>query len=408
MISIIIPIVDQPEMTLECITAIQETTDDFELIVIDNGSSVPFRIPNGGRRTLIRNDENMGFPIAVNQGLRAAHGETIAVINNDVIVTPGWADRLAAGLNKYAIVGPMTNYCEGVQSIGLPVYYDRGELNRRAEDFSRARAGRELEVNWVIGFLFMFRHSLYQEIGGFDESLWPCSGEEIDFALRAREKGYRVGIVQDVYVHHEGSVTFRSMDVDYNAIVDRNNVHLAERWGKDFWERQLLPLTDGNGLRLNLGCGQFSMKGFVNIDKSDLVKCDLKRDILDLPYDPGTVDEIYAGHILEHFTFIDGMKALYYWYSLLKKGGVISVVVPDYLHLAKAYVANPTAEGLKEFNDLYIYSEGQESPHRYAYDENLLVKVLTDAGFRDLRRMPVDHPYFKYPVGWQVGYQGRK
>jgi len=272
----------------------------------------------------------------------------------------------------------------------------------------KERAGRELEVNWIIGLVFMFKRSLYDEIGEFDESLWPCSGEEIDFVFRAREKGYKVGIMQDVYVHHEGSSTFKSMDVDYNAIVDRNNKHLAEKWEGDLWQKQLLPITNGNGLRLNLGCGPFPLKGFVNIDKSDLVKCDLKANVTDLPYDAGTVAEIYAGHLLEHFTFIDGKKALHYWYSLLKPGGTISVTVPDYLCLAKSYVADPTPGHLKDFNDTYIYSNGQESPHKYAYDENLLKEVLTDAGFIDLKRMPVDHPYFPYFVEWQVGYQGKK
>ncbi len=403
MISIIIPVFNQHEMTLECVTAIHENTEDYEVIVVDNGSDPPYE----GDAT-IRNETNLGFPIAVNQGIREAKGDVICLLNNDVIVTPGWADRLLKSLERYAIVGPMTNYCAGIQSVGLPVYYDRDELNKQAMAFTKARAGRELEVNWIIGFLFMFKRSLYDEIGPFDESLWPCSGEEIDFAFRARAKGHKVGIMQDIYVHHEGSITFKALDEDYNKIVERNNAHLAEKWGKNFWERQLLPITNGNGLRLNLGCGPFSMKGFINIDKSDLIKSDIKADVLDLPYDPGTVDEIYAGHILEHFTFIDGMKALYYWYSLLKKGGTISVVVPDYLYLARAYVANPTVDGIKEFNDKYIYSEGQESPHCYAYDENLLKQVLTDAGFIDLKRMPVDHPYFPHDVDWQVGYQGIK
>jgi predicted SAM-dependent methyltransferase len=102
------------------------------------------------------------------------------------------------------------------------------------------------------------------------------------------------------------------------------------------------------------------------------------------------------------------MKALYYWHSLLKKDGAISVTVPDYLYLAKSYVADPTPENLKDFNDTYIYSNGQDSPHQYAYDENLLRQVLTEVGFVDLKRMPIDHPYFPYGVPWQVGLQGRK
>jgi GT2 family glycosyltransferase/predicted SAM-dependent methyltransferase len=397
-----VPALNQHEMTTECVKAIRETTHDYEIILVDNGSDPPIE------GATIRNEINLGFPVAVNQGIKVAKGEFICLLNNDTVVPPGWSERLIDGLNRFSIVSAMTNYCAGIQATVLPVYYDRDGLNKQAAEFTKTRAGRELEVNWVIGFLFMFRRSLYDEIGGFDESLWPCSGEEIDFCLRARLENYKVGIMQDIYVHHEGSVTFRSIDADYNAIVKRNNEHLMKRWGEDFWEKQLLPLTDGKGLRLCLGCGPFPMNGFTNIDKSELVKCDLRADVMDLPFDRGTVDEIYAGHLLEHFSFMDGMKALYYWYSLLRKGGAISIVVPNYLHLAKDYVNNPTAERLKEFNDIYIYSEGQESPHKYAYDENLLTQVMHDAGFIDLKRMLVDHHYFKFQVDWQVGYTGIK
>jgi hypothetical protein len=76
--------------------------------------------------------------------------------------------------------------------------------------------------------------------------------------------------------------------------------------------------------------------------------------------------------------------------------------------LTKDYIANPTARNLKDFCDKYLYSESQESPHLYAYNEALLKEVMTDAGFVDLKRMPEDHPLFPIPVPWQVGYQGRK
>ena len=87
---------------------------------------------------------------------------------------------------------------------------------------------------------------------------------------------------------------------------------------------------------------------------------------------------------------------------------MISVTVPDYLYLAKSYVDDPTPEHLKDFNDQYIYSYVQESPHQYAYDENLLKEVMMEAGFVNLKRMPIDHPYFPHFVPWQVGYQGWK
>jgi predicted SAM-dependent methyltransferase len=120
------------------------------------------------------------------------------------------------------------------------------------------------------------------------------------------------------------------------------------------------------------------------------------------------VDEIYAGHVLEHFDWRDGERALGHWVSMLRPGGKISVSVPDYDMLCRTYLAHPTAERLREFNDRYIYSYIQKSPHKYAYNEALLEDVMMRVGLVSLKRMPVDHEYFPHAVDWQVGIEGRK
>ncbi len=240
MVSIIIPVFNQHEMTRECIEAIRDNTTDYEIIVIDNGSDPEF-IPETPA-TVIRNIENKGFPVAVNEGIRESMGDIIILLNNDIIVPPGWAESLAAWLSAFSIIGPMTNYCAGRQWASLPLYDNMEEFVKRASAFSEEHHGEAEEVNFVIGFCMAFKKSLYGEIGPFDESLWPCSGEEIDFCFRAREAGHKIGIARDVYVHHFGSVTFNEMQkaglVDYSEIVNRNDAHLAERWGADFWHRQ--------------------------------------------------------------------------------------------------------------------------------------------------------------------------
>ena len=77
MISVIIPIYNQHELTQECVEAVRLNTQDYELILIDNGSIPPIEKPYAGfvDVTLIRNELNLGFPAAVNQGIREAKGE---------------------------------------------------------------------------------------------------------------------------------------------------------------------------------------------------------------------------------------------------------------------------------------------------------------------------------------------
>ena len=76
-----------------------QTEQDFELIVIDNAStdeSLEIARSYQGRPgyTLIENDRNTGFSYAVNQGIRLAKGEYVALFNNDAFAEPTWLAEL--------------------------------------------------------------------------------------------------------------------------------------------------------------------------------------------------------------------------------------------------------------------------------------------------------------------------
>ena len=244
MISIIIPVLNQHEMTQECIQAVMENTTDFEIVIIDNGSDPPFQPPFSGFNDIrvIRNEDNKGFPVAVNQGLREAKGEFIVLLNNDVVVTPGALNRLVDWLNTFDIVGGLTNYAAGMQQVQISSYQSIEELNTEAEALFGSNEGECVEVQWITGFCMAFKRAVWEEVGDFDDSFWPCTGEEIDFCLSAREKGFKVGVVHDVYVHHDGSRTFRDLEdagqLEYGKVIARNDKYLMDKWGFDFWKNQ--------------------------------------------------------------------------------------------------------------------------------------------------------------------------
>ncbi len=102
--SIIVPCCNQRAFTQLCLRALfRHTRPDWELIVVDNGSTDGTGAYLEGVRdaaavpvTLIANRENLEFPRAVNQGLREARGEFLVLLNNDAVVTDGWLDQLIA------------------------------------------------------------------------------------------------------------------------------------------------------------------------------------------------------------------------------------------------------------------------------------------------------------------------
>lgn len=338
MISIVIPIYQQLDMTDACINSIYESgVVDTELILIDNGSIPPYQADHINA-TLIRNEANLGFPVAVNQGIKAASGDVIVLLNNDVICTQGWQERLLAHLDSYSIVGPLTNYAAGLQQVTIPVYQDEQELNLQAGRWAEEHKGQSQEVNWIIGFCMAFKKSLWEEIGPFDESLWPCSGEEVDFCMKAKAAGYKIGIVKDVYVHHAGSQTLNAMEmagqVKYQELCYKNDRHLEARWGKGVFvqsiEKTACEDILGSTIKLNLGCGLRRLSGYINIDNRPEVNPDLVCDVLQgLPYQNSSVDEIRAHDFLEHIPLGKTIQVIEEIYRVLKPGGMLDAFTPS-------------------------------------------------------------------------------
>jgi len=370
MLSIIIPAYNQAEMTTECIQAVMEGTTDYEIVVVDNGSDPPFNPPFSGFNeiSVIRNDENKGFPAAANQGIRKAKGDIIVLLNNDVIVSPDSLNRLTNWLDTFDIVGPTTNFCAGMQRVEIPSYQNREELDKEVEYIYQSSQGEAEEVNWVIGFCMAFKKSVWECVGDFDTTLWPCSGEEIDFCLRAKQNGngFKVGIARDIYVHHEGSVTFRDMEdagqLDYAKICEENDKHLAEKWGADFWNRQAIHAEDlekdpDSGLHLNLGSGLKPIDGYVNIDNRKEVNPDLACDVIDgLPYADNSVDSVRAYDFLEHIPIGKTIDVIDEIWRVLKPGGIFASLTPD-AEFGQGAFQDPTHQSFWVENSWLYFSE---------------------------------------------------
>lgn len=164
-------------------------------------------------------------------------------------------------------------------------------------------------------------------------------------------------------------------------------------------------------IRLNLGSCDLPLEGWTNVDlsTSSHIKADIIADATDLSkhFKPGTVDEIFASHLLEHFYPEEADKAMKHWYELLKPGGKLGLVVPDFKHIAEGYINGDM--DLKTVNDLYIYSYVQESHHRYCYDQASLFELFSKHGFTNLKPINrMEDPRITYGVAWQVGVDAIK
>lgn len=129
-------------------------------------------------------------------------------------------------------------------------------------------------------------------------------------------------------------------------------------------------------LKLNLGCGDFRMDGYENID----IKTG--QSAYPLAFDPGTVDEIRASHLLEHFPYEQAGAVLQDWHRALKPGGTIKIAVPDLEKIATAYLNGVQApiQGMIMGGHIDEYDY-----HKTIYDRESLTEALRAVGFRDIR-----------------------
>ena len=233
--SIIIPVCNQLPYTKLCLWSIRRfTKNPCECILIDNNSNDGTQefLSDISDIRVIKNSSNRGFAAACNQGMRAASGDFILLLNNDVYVTPGWLDNLLRCLYQtdYAgIVGPMTNYAAGRQKLSVR-FETLSRMLDFARQFNRPDSSRWFQVNCLIGFCMLFRKRLTEDIGFLDETFRPGGMEDYDYCRRVMKAGFRLYCAGDTYVHHFGSRTFKGLGLDPAEVIRLNYSRYAAKW----------------------------------------------------------------------------------------------------------------------------------------------------------------------------------
>ena len=177
-----------------------QTMQDLELIVVDNGStdeSLAIAQSYQGRPgyTLIQNDTNTGFSHAVNQGIRAAKGEYVALFNNDAFAEPDWLENLIAAAEQdkriFAVSSLMIRHFERELADDAGDYVTLlGFACKRGDGMKASRYQKPGRVFSACGGAALYRKSILDEIGLFDETFFAYY-EDVDISWRANSLGYK-------------------------------------------------------------------------------------------------------------------------------------------------------------------------------------------------------------------------
>lgn len=274
LVSIIIPIKDELMVTTMCLDSILAYTKNFELILINDGSSQdtskfllnfaqkPANLPQ--TKLITHNNIPLGWVKSINDGLKEAKGDFICFLNNDVVVSPGWLEKM---LKHFAVdkelgaLGPTTNRVEGYQHI---------DYNREGVDFQY--------TDVLTGFCILLRKEVVDKIGGLDTCFGFGGQDDSDYMIRTRQAGYKVGIARDVFLYHYGSASFRTLF--------KHNIPIS----KTYAQSKIDQLRDKYRDEVDSGVRK---RVFIAIPNQEAIVPDLVNVLLWWTHDPRFVIRIY-------------------------------------------------------------------------------------------------------------------
>lgn len=241
--SVVVVSYNQWHLTERCLQSIAEQSDTeaLEVIVVDNASAdeTPQRLQawqqqDPERRRIVLNQDNLGFGPAVNQGLALAQGDYLIILNNDIIVGPGWARGLRRHLEtdpQLGILCPVTNNIGNEAQVALHGSTP-AEVFESARHYNLGKVGKLLPLTIAAFFCVMIPRHVYTRLGGLDEQFVPGFFEDDDYCLRIKALGLHIGCAEDVFVYHELSASFDKVSTSRRqAIFERNKALFEQKWG---------------------------------------------------------------------------------------------------------------------------------------------------------------------------------
>ena len=222
-VDVIIPVYKGLSETLRCLRSLlaAPTTAPHEITVINDTSPDPFlvgclhKIAAAGLIRLLENPLNLGFVKTANRGMALHPDRDVILLNADTEVCGDWLDRLAQAAYSAPNVGSVTplsnnaticSYPHFCQDNAIPADVTAAELDHHCATYN---AGEAVDVPTGVGFCMYIRRECLNAVGLFNEEHFGKGyGEENDFCMRARQRGWRHLLTTDTFVHHVGGVAF--------------------------------------------------------------------------------------------------------------------------------------------------------------------------------------------------------
>lgn len=218
--SIIIPNWNGQKLLEKNLPAVLATNAD-KIIIVDNGSTdnslQSINSLKSSKIKVVKNKNNLGFARAVNQGVEAAKGEIVVLLNNDVVPEKDFLKLLVDDFKNPKVFAvslnePQWSWAKGKWFKGF-IEHEPGPKTKNSH----------LSF-WASGGSGAFRRNIWLKLGGFDELYEPFYWEDIDLSYRAWKRGYKIIWEPKSVVHHQHESTIGShFSKNYIDFVSQRN-----------------------------------------------------------------------------------------------------------------------------------------------------------------------------------------
>lgn len=229
------------ETTGKCLNALAADPNfsKWEVIVVDNASdaNTQRQLAEAKRHypgvNFVLNERNIGFAAGNNIGITLATGDIIILLNSDAFPSPGMLNRLIehfAHDTKLGMVGPVTNAAGNEQCI----YTGTGGMEEKTHEGLRYASGGQrdtLPAYRLDFFCVAIPRGVLDQVGLLDEDFGRGYYEDLDYSLRVKAAGYKLGVAEDTFVYHRGSTSFGKLPRETKELLKRNKRLIAKKHG---------------------------------------------------------------------------------------------------------------------------------------------------------------------------------
>lgn len=184
------------EWIKKCLASVKENTSNCNIWVWDNGSAPETKnwLESQIGIKLIRSEENLGFIIPNNKMASMSNGEYLIFLNSDCEVKKYWSELMISHIQE---------------KVADQVGYTGGVLNKEMKGVAAAFG---FDCDYISGSCFAISRELYNNVGLFDSlNLNFAYGEDSDFSLRLKEKGYKIYALKNNLCVHYGNKTINEV-----------------------------------------------------------------------------------------------------------------------------------------------------------------------------------------------------